>query len=50
MVRLGDEAQVEGQFSPFGYSGYLEQDSYTVCTKCTRGSNIILDAPDGTTR
>ena len=25
------------------------QDRCTVCTKCTIGSEIILDAPDGTT-
>ena len=26
----------------------LTQDRCTVCVKCTIGSNIILDAPDGT--
>jgi hypothetical protein len=26
------------------------QDRTTVCTKCTIGSEIILDAPDGTPR
>ena len=24
------------------------QDSFTVCTECTIGSEIVLDAPDGT--
>jgi hypothetical protein len=28
----------------------LEQDSYTVCAKRSIGSEIILDALDGTTR
>jgi hypothetical protein len=27
-----------------------EQDTYMVCTRHTIGSEIILDAPDGTTR
>ena len=51
MVLLGDEAQVE----------YLilvrldivliwTQDRCTVCADCTIGSEIILDAPDGTPR
>jgi hypothetical protein len=25
-----------------------EQDRCTVCTKCTIGSDIVLDTPDGT--
>jgi hypothetical protein len=50
MVLLGDEAQVEGRFSPFGDSGNLAQDRCTVYTERSRGSNIVLDAPDGTTR
>ena len=28
----------------------LVQDSCTVCDKCSIGSEIILDAPDGTPR
>ena len=28
----------------------LTQDRCTVCAKCSIGSEIILDAPDGTTR
>jgi hypothetical protein len=50
MVLLGDEAQVEGRFSSFGDSGDLAQGRCIVCTERTRGSNIVLDAPDGTTR
>jgi hypothetical protein len=26
------------------------QDRYTVCAKCTIGSQIVLGVPDGTTR
>jgi hypothetical protein len=44
MVLLGDEAQVEGHFGPFGDSGNLD------CVEHTIGSEIILDAPDGTSR
>jgi hypothetical protein len=48
MVLLGDEAQMEARF------GYLEtvlvsgQDRCTVCAKRTIGSEIIVDAPNGT--
>jgi hypothetical protein len=28
----------------------LMQDSYMVCAECTIGSEIILEAPDGTSR
>jgi hypothetical protein len=28
----------------------LTQDRCTVCTKCSAGSEIVLDAPDGTPR
>jgi hypothetical protein len=28
----------------------LTQDRCTVCTERTRGPNIVLDTPDGTTR
>jgi hypothetical protein len=28
----------------------LTQDSYMVCAECTIGSEIVLDAPDGTSR
>ena len=50
MVHLGDEAQVVAHFSPFGYDVILMQDRCTVCTERTIGSEIILDAPDGTPR
>jgi hypothetical protein len=89
MVLLGDKAQLEARFGPFGdsanglrrenhrlknsfgrsrwYSSVMwvlwnlvlvrletelmsVQDSVTVCTKHTIGSEIILDTPDGTPR
>ena len=50
MVTLGDEAQVETRFDPFGDSANLDVDRCTVCAECTIGSEIILDAPDGTPR
>ena len=43
MVLLGDEAQVEAPFSPFG-------DRCAACVERTIGLEIILDAPDGTPR
>ena len=48
MVRLSDEAQVEAHFGLFGDSANLDTDRCTVCAKCTIGSEIIMDAPDGT--
>ena len=48
MVVLGDVVEVEAHFSPFGVSVDLEHDRCTVCAKCTIGSEISLDAPDGT--
>ena len=50
MVHLGDEAQVVARFGPFGDSVILMQDRCSVCTEDTIGSEIILDAPNGTTR
>jgi hypothetical protein len=46
MVLLGDEAQVDAHFITFGDSANL--DKCTICAECTTGSEIILDAPDGT--
>jgi hypothetical protein len=37
---------VESHFSPFGDSVVSVQDRYTVCTKHTIASEIILDTPD----
>jgi hypothetical protein len=48
MVLLGDEAQVDGHFIPFGISDILTQDSCTICANRTIGLEIVLDARDGT--
>ena len=50
MVRVGDEAPVVAHFGPFRDSVILTQDKSTVCTERSIGSEIILDAPDGTPR
>jgi hypothetical protein len=42
---LGDMGHVE---SRFGLSGVSVQDRCMVCTNCTMGSKIILDALNGT--
>jgi hypothetical protein len=49
MVLLGDEVQVDAQFSPFGDSAN-KQDRCTVCAEHTISSEIILDPSDGTPR
>ena len=49
-VPLGDEAQVEARFGLLDMVRILTQDRCTVCDKRTIGSEIILDAPDGTPR
>ena len=48
MELLGDEAQVESCFGPFGDVLVSVQDRCTVCAK--QVSEIILEAPDGTPR
>jgi hypothetical protein len=50
MVLLGDEAKVEAHFGLFGDSANLTRERCTVCAKCTLGSEIILDLPNGTPR
>ena len=50
MVLLRDEAQVVAGLSQFGDSVVLMQDRGTVCTERTIGTEIGLDAPDGTPR
>jgi hypothetical protein len=47
---LGDEAQVEARFGPFGDSELLMQDWFTVCIERTVDSKIVLEEPDGTPR
>ena len=48
MVPLGDDAQVEARFGPFGDSANLMKDGCTVYAEHTIGLETILDAPDGT--
>ena len=48
MELLGDEAQVKSFLVRLEIVLVLVQDSYTVCSK--QGSEIILNAPDGTPR
>jgi hypothetical protein len=48
MELLGDQAQLEAHFGPFGDSANLTQDRCMDCTKRTICLKIILDARDGT--
>ena len=51
MELLGDVGHVEPCVDPFGDSvSVFLQDRCTVCAERTIGSEIILDAPDGTPR
>jgi hypothetical protein len=50
MVLLGDEAQVDACFRLFRQGLILTQDRCTVCTERTIGSEIILNAPDESSR
>ena len=50
MVLLGDEDQVEAHFSPCGDSANLDANRCAVCVEHTTGSEIGLDATDGTPR
>ena len=50
MVLLSDEAQLEARFGPFGDSANLDVRSVHGLRRTTIGSDIILDAPDGTPR
>jgi hypothetical protein len=49
MELLGDKAQVDARFGTIGDSANLDA-SCSVCAECTIGSEIVLEAPDGTTR
>ena len=48
MVLLGDEAQVEAHFGLSDIEVNLTQDRCTVCVEHTIGSEMVLDARDGT--
>ena len=47
MVLLCAEAQVEARFGPLGDSANFDVDRCMVCAKRTIGSEIVLDATDG---
>ena len=48
MVHLGYEAEVEAHFDPFRDSANLDVDRCMVCAERPLGTEIILDAPNGT--
>ena len=48
MVPLGDEVQVEARFGLLDIVLILTQDRCMVCVDRSIGSEIVLDAPDGT--
>jgi hypothetical protein len=50
MELQGDVGYVESCFSPFGAVLVSVQERCTVCVKCSIGSEIILDTPNGTPR
>jgi hypothetical protein len=50
MVLLGDEAQVDACLGLFGDRANLDARWMHGFAECTIGSEIVLDAPDGTPR
>jgi hypothetical protein len=50
MELLGDVGHVESHFGSFEIVLGAVEDRCTVCAQSTKGSEIILDAPDGTPR
>jgi hypothetical protein len=50
MELLGDVSLVEARFGAFGDSANFTKDMCTVCAERSRGSKIVLDAPNGTPR
>ena len=50
MVSLGDVGQLESHLVRLEMELVLVQDRCAVCAKRTIGSDIALDAPDGTPR
>ena len=50
MELLGDVGHVESHSVRLEMVLVLVQDRFTVCAKRTIGSDIVLDAPDGTPR
>ena len=49
MELLGDVGHEESHFFSLETVLVSVQDRCTVCTKCTMGSEIVLDEPDGIT-
>jgi hypothetical protein len=47
MGLVGDKAQMEAQFGPFGIVLLLMHYRCTVSVKHTVGSQIVLEAPNG---
>ena len=50
MELLGDEAQVESRFGPFGYSVSISARYVHGLCQTYHRLKIVLDAPDGTRR
>ena len=50
MVPLGDEAQVEARFGPFGNSANLDARLVNGLRRTYHRSDVILDAHDGCPR
>ena len=50
MELLGDVGDVDSLFFLFGDYVSIGVARCMVCTRCTIGLEIVLDAPDGTTR
>jgi hypothetical protein len=50
MELLGDMGLAESRFGCSEKVLVLVQDRWTVCAKCTIGSKIVLNAPEGTPR
>ena len=50
MELLGDVGHVEPRFDLFGDSVSVGARWCTICAKCNIGSEIVLDALDGTPR
>ena len=48
MELLGDGAEAEAHFIPFGDCANLDADCCTVCAERTLGSEIVLGVPNGT--
>jgi hypothetical protein len=50
MGLIGDEAQLEAWFGPFGDSATLDARLVHICVERSVGLEIVLEAPDGTPR